>query len=783
MSQKPQLLCFHETLSSSLGAGSPIATSTLNLTDGGGSVIHLEAVSAGDRDRAGESNKKLLAIHQNGKVTCYDENLEKEIWSSGASTTIDRHVLLADITNVVQLKKGLLKHREDVLASFNAIEGEKHDNVLILLTRAGGPNRKRKSTTIALQIFKFNITSADPDGSTGKYRSRPQELVSINITEPDRQKMQDSTFKLDVASGTLFQQTPGFLTIYDLTGLLPKIAHGVTLGKEDVASFLSLSPFTLAVSRQSSFSLIGLPYCSMQAESSPDSLPSVDHGPLRLLSYFPQLNIMVAIKGRRLMTIQLPDFHSKSRASHKRKRGGVLVDSIGRGSYSTTQVQSIDGASGHSIKNLGTLLTSLEDIAWKSKKTKWDALFSNVGAEAFSNAIAYDLEMQDPEATIHVDQQKIPYLLNKLFTLERKDLAAGNRASNKMGLKVNYLDREAVFSWLLQKGLLTVDRVESSLRKAGFLQVSETLAPGALIDSLAKEDLSLGLLTSLLASQIPLSPQELAAALTIIIQQWDNTWSSQDPKQFTDNEPEPDPMQFKDDNHHRPSQKSLTISNTTASTSQLFHLTLTRLFLLPQSTITSALRSQLTKPHLLHLVDILRIEIARSGWLSPYDDNLTPPTASTAPNNQLAHITHLLNSTIDAIGAGSLILGSGFNDDMIETADTISYMKAEISAALEGIEEAVYLKGILGEVLLCGKEALGPSKIKDAAVLPNRNVPKTVVLQDEEPSALPLGLKLEKKVSMTRVGAGGELIGRSKRDIGRLKSKMVGKYSFERIVV
>ena len=49
---------------------------------------------------------------------------------------------------------------------------------------------------------------------------------------------------------------------------------------------------------------------------------------------------------------------------------------------------------------------------------------------------------------------------------------------------------------------------------------------------------------------------------------------------------------------------------------------------------------------------------------------------------------------------------------------------------------------------------------------------------------LPLGLNLDKdRVPLTKVGAGGEVMRRSRRDIGDLKSRRVGEYSFERIVI
>ena len=779
ISPKPRLVCFCETLGANLSAESPIGTTAFDLQSSCSPVVHLETALISDHDQASNLATHLLAVHQDGNVTCYNTSLEKELWSSNLSSANDRHVLVATLTNIVHLRKGLLKHREDVLASFGAIEEESHGNALILLMSVNDPKSKRNKTKLALRIYKLNITATDSHGIARKNRQGLQELISIDVPERDHPKKQDSNFTLHVASGTLYQQTPGLMIKYDMTGLSPKIAHEVTMGEEDTASLLRLSPFTVAMSRQSSLSLIGLPYCSIQAECRVDLLPSSENSPLRLLSYFASLKVIVAIKGRRLMTIRQSDPYDKSGASRKRKREGMLIDSIGRGRHSATQSQATDGALGRSIKSLGTLLATSEDQAWESQKAALDSWYRSGGTEAFPTAITNDLEIRNPDHTTYVDHSKMSYLLSRLFTL-KGDVGV----SAELGLKINYLDQDAIFIWLSKKGFLTLNRIESSLKQAGSLHVSETLAPVALIDALAREDPSLRLLTSLLASQIPLSPQELVSALAAAIQQWDST-RSHDPKLIKDAEPYPDPTHIRNDDSAPPS-KSLppAIATTGTSPIQLLHLIISRLLHFSQPTIASALRTQLTKPQLLHLIDILRIEIAGSGWLSPYDDSLTPPTALSIPSNQLAHIAHLLNSTVDAIGAGGWILGSGLNDGMAETANTISYMKAEISAALEGIEEAVYLKGMLGEVLLCGKEALLPPKLKEASTLPPKNVPQIVALPDaESSSALPLGLKLEKKVSLTKVGAGGELIGRSRRDVGRLKSKMVGKYSFEHISV
>lgn len=776
---KPRLYCFSETLSANLGEESPIKTTTSGLESGDSPVTHLEAILSGDNDQSGNSTLQLLATHQNGDISCYNGSLEKKLWVFGTPSPHDGQVLLANVTSVVPLKKGLLKHREDVLASLGAPEAEDHSKALILLTRASDHKRKGRKTNLVLRIFKLSTIAADPGGSAGRLKSRPQEVVSIDIVGRDHPEEQNSIFTLHVASGTLYQQTPGLMTLYDLTGLIPKIAHVLAPLKNCTTSFLRLSSSTFALSGQSSISLIGLPYCSIQAELSLESPPSGEHGPLRLLSYFASFNIIVAIKGSRLMTIRQLDSHPKS---GKRRREGTLVDSIGRGSYPAAHTQPGAGESSRLIRGLGTLLNPPEDQVWESNKTKLDGLFLGGDAEAFFDTIMRDLKNQNLDDKTPVDQPTICYLLSKLFTVKRHDLAA----NNTVGLEANYRNLDAPFAWLLQKNLLTSDRIERSLKRAGLLHASETLVPCAMINALADKDMPPELLNSLIAGQIPLSPQELTTALAAVTQQWDSTATSHDPKLLTDTEEYIEPMQIENGNEYPDTlNKSQLATTTGTSTHHLLYLIISRFFPLPQSAITPALRTQLTKPHLLHLIDILRIEIARSGWLSPYDENLTPPTALSTPNDQLAHITHLLNSVVDAIGAGGWILGPGSNAGRAATVDnTISYMKAEISAALEGIEEAVYLQGMLGEVLLCGKEALLPTKIvKEGAALPSRNVPQTVALPDAQMSALPLGLKLEKKVPLTKVGAGGELIGRSKRDIGRLKSKMVGKYSFERIIV
>ena len=745
-------------------------------------MIHLETRSFTDGDESSNLTNYVFAIHQNGEVNCYKGRLEKEMWSSTAYRGGGRRVLLARVTSLGHIRNGLLKSREDILTSLGAIENEEDKSVLILLTCVNDTQISKEAPKLALQIFNISTTEA----ATSAFGSKLREQVSLHIPQSDHLVLKKSAFALHIASGTLYQQTPGFVTVIDIAELLPKIVHEVCVGMDDLPSFLRLSSSMLAVARHPLFSLISLPYCSIQAESSTDAFSANNHGDLRLVSYFGPLKTMIAIDDRHLVAMQLPDTLSKSEVSRKRKREGTLVDSVGKGSYSENYPPFSEGVVHSSIRSLGTLLASSEDKAWKDQKARFDGYLSNGGLEALSAAMIQELEMQKPQAAVYIDQRKISYFLSRVFSVRRNILAKEEKPGNAMWLKITYLDRNNVFKWLLRKGFLTVYRVEDSLKENGSLSRSETLAPAAVIEAISTEDRSLGLLESIIASQTPLNPAELVSALAIVTQQLNSRNSSEDHKLLTDGESQLNQVRVKNNDYHNSPDNGLSDPSLLDPLHNLINLILTRLSYLPQPTITSTLRSHLRTPHLLTLIDILRLQIAQAGWFSPYDDALASATTSSTLNNHLALRVHLLNGTIDAIGVGGWILGSDLNDEMAETANTVSYMKAEISAALEGIEEAVYLQGMLGEVLLCGKDALKAMKIKDdPAVLPSKSAPKTIALQDEgiAGAALPLGLNLDEKVPLTKVGAGGELMGRSRRDIGRLKSRIVGKYSFERIVV
>jgi hypothetical protein len=192
------------------------------------------------------------------------------------------------------------------------------------------------------------------------------------------------------------------------------------------------------------------------------------------------------------------------------------------------------------------------------------------------------------------------------------------------------------------------------------------------------------------------------------------------------------------------------------------------------------------------LIYLLRFELARGAWTSRYLDTYESGGIDDdgGQESSIILVSGLLNCCIDAIGAGGWLSGDSMlaHNDHFESEELIQSLKLEVSAALEGIEEASYLKGLIGEMVRYGEgvqKALPPGEkgTKMDSSRKRNTRPITLPHVGRDARLLPFGLKSEKRVSLYRVGAGGEVQARTARDIGHLKSKKVGKYSRERIEI
>ena len=789
--------------------GGPATISTFSIDVKNASpIVHLDTLLHAAELDVVSPNHDLLAIHEDGEISCYNIKLGKLNWSHRLETENPKlepqqavHLNYAAIINLQEARTSLLKYREDILAALDAASDNAESSLLVSLTSTRSAE-KRNENQISFQVY--HIRSATPGHGELRPHRTLRLLLSHTLPTPDEFLSRVSKFTIHQPSGLLYQQSPGELIIYDLSGPAPRVIQSLKSGQDPVTSCLRVSSSLLATSTPSSISVIDLPYCSLQGNwTFPNDLknPSTvtktnfcEHQPpnanSRLLSYFAGLNVIVALHGRRLIAtpISIP---SSEQLSRKRKRSGLLLNSLACGSSvypiaprCSVAKRSKKGFGPDQIKHHHRGASSAEERGPKRLVEQRDLT-------APEDINVKNLEILNTQGS-YVDHHRVSYALSKIFQVAKiEQPGRENRGSNN---KLDIITWPAkACNWLIRKGLLTLDRITSSLRHYNILNPGTKLIPGALINALVQWDPSLNIVLTILESPAPISPVELASALLAVLQRFRVDEHGKGAKLLTNGEPESN-TQIEGKNQvvdRGGLQEDISLAHRSADVNkEVLYLILQRLQSSSSDNIRQALKQIFARPQLRSLIDVLRMEIARDGWLTPYEDEIDDPESSTSPNSRITSIAHVINSILDTLGPTGWILGSSIADDFTETAETVSYMKAEISAALEGVEEAIYLKGILGEMLLCGKDSLrAPSKkaLKSTKIDPiakSQHVkPTTAVLRNEDSSVLPLGLKLKHVISTIKVGAGGEVMARSKRDIGRLKSKMVGKYSFERIVV
>lgn len=787
-------------------------------------VIHVDTYQESGDAVNGASEDNLLAVHEDGLVSCFSEDLSTQKWSthvthssSEGAPVLAVQVELAAILSVQQAKKTLFKNRDDILATLSAASEDLEGNLLVIIARSSIESDAEGKSVLISRVFSIKPATSLANVLSSPSRERLHELTSARLPEPTYLSSQKSMFAFHPVFGSLHQTFEGNLAVYDLNEAAPRLVHEIRLADE-TSSCLQMSPSLFACSSGSSLSIIDLPYWSLQAErdmtETVQALNSTQTPKkhrdlplhLRLLTYFAPLDIVVALDGRKVVAIQLSTNSSQPGGSRKRKRGGCLADSIGHRSSLATGTVVSTGFQGklHSLGNY--LPSSVTGQQWSDQKASLDRFSSQSDTRRFDDVAARALGLESKKgdssklcsvSVLVIDRRKLYHILGNIFAVDETIGSTRElHAEEPKTLKMRFLPRR-ICDWLIEECLFTTYHVEMALKHRGSILFTAEVATGALIHAIAALDPSLELLTNILASNIPLSSGELVQILAIITRDTERLETTEDVMLLTNGNSagmendHDNKMQLTNGEANSPSHPDPSTTLDSKLRYRILTLTLKRLHAIPSPSISRSLKHHLPPSQLRLLIDILRLSIAQSGWLSPYDDDntiISPPSYQDDNNNQLTHIAHLFASLIDAIGTGGWLLGtSSLTENLNETADTISYMKAEISAALEGIEEATYLRGMLGEMLLCGKEALRGEvgkmigRTDHTAAGPIK--PVTITLDNEEETLLPLGLKPAPVVSKTRIGAGGEVVERSKRDIGRLKSRMVGKYSFERIAI
>ena len=786
--------------------------SSFRIQDSKSPIIYLDIQPRTESD-AENPRPNLLVIHQDGQIRVVPGDLKQEMKNEAVSQNINGPpeqpvcVEYVSLMGIQQAKKALLKGREDVLQAIQSpdniaqVHGSSGLSLLALIVRSNHDRTTDKSNGVALRIFAVRPTAAQTMifPVSGK-SSVLNELISIPIPELQISNADPPSYTLHAPSGTLYQHASAKLRLYNASGLVLRHVHDISLSNRDVYSHLRLTSNTMLVVGEETLDIVDATYGSLQAQVSLSPLGKgrrrsgkfKKQGPTRnddtrthLLSYFAPLGMVVALQNHRLIAFQISPQSSLESTSRKRGQSGRLIDAVDH-AFNDREVPKAQ-----KIKRLRlTVKKSVHapDIGgeWRKTQAELNRCIEHGRINEFEQLVASELGLSDidhgncPVGLDHAipsNQTKVSYVLSKIFGLKTEAQRAVKRGDEDLQrLKITFFPPR-IYRFLVSRGCIVSHQVEKSLKQYGVLPVTSRLTTDALIEAIVEMDQSLTQLLVLLEGPSTIEATSLAHAIRISVDGLHGLGPDETPKLLMSGEEDHNmPDQDDDSTSQTPKSKSSdkermepTFSRP-SNASMILDRALDNISTYGSATITVALRQSLSPSGLRHLIDVLRMSLAQNGWLTPYTNPVSAPLPSTDLNTGLANTLKVLNSTLTAIGTSGFLLSTSLPPHQAtETADTITYMKAETSAALEGIQEATYLKGVLGETLLY------------AHSLVKQKRDKKMIFEDSK--ELPLGMKATQPIEMTKVGAGGETQKRSMRDIGRLKSRLVGEYSFERIVI
>ncbi|KAK2695412.1 hypothetical protein QWA68_006426 [Fusarium oxysporum] len=632
----------------------------------------------------------------------------------------------------------------------------------------------------------------------------PLEIAPIGTPSP--RGTDKSTYQIDVQAALLMQLQQGALNIYDLTTPVPKLKSVVHM--ENAVSFSRLSrPFVLSCSLES-ISLYNHQYRSIHANAPLDLSEVLEEDEMpqscQLISYLRSQELAVALVDNVLVSIQIepPKSHGK------RRKQGLLIDSIGRGTATEIPAKKaktdklsadfskyVPGSMTEQYMNkLRNELEVADGHLTKGDLGEWEGLLRKrfrVGLRSTSESTdAKEKEAQElPEWEWHtggnsyavVDRRWVLYAIGRAFSISTSE-APESRPKLQL-----ILPDTNVTSYLVVAGHLTLSNLKAAFREELDVEAldSKTIVED-LLTSLTDADPSMTLVLNYLQAT-QLGELELLLAIRALMLNLDLI---PDPKKPANNKLLKDEAHDGAENYEMDLddlERDIAITeyylgDDSSSRSRGLTLAFAKLWRLPAITTVKAIRATLKTEEILSLIYTLRVELVRGAWTSLYID----PTSFDSegndppPDGVITLISDLLGRCIDAVGAGGWLLNDAISSDKSETGDLLTALKLEVTAALEGLEEAVYLNGIVGEAVRFG---LASQKSGAGRQPWNTNNPVPMKLEGQESRMLPLGLKTKQLPTKSKVVSGGEVVQRSTRETGQLISRKVEAYSLEKLAI
>lgn len=699
----------------------------------------------------------VIAVCQNGEVVGLSgENLAVQ-WTAPSQSAV-QDVSPAAIENfdvdyvasgtLAELSEGIFKGRPEVFTALpKGVDAD--PTLLILVSRSTIQGQESRHLVV------LAVVSASKSTTGELQRLTPLDVVPITS---DSTVKGTPSYQVDAQSGMLLQLLKGSLSVYDLTGAVPKLKS--TIPMNDADSFTRLSrPFVLS-SSLTSISLYNYQYRSSHASTPLDlsDLPaeSRDAQSCQLISHLRSQDLVVALIDNLLVSIQV----SPPKSAGKRRKAGLLIDSIGRGTpLELTKKPKIEITAPEFSKKLPGTVTAMYIAKHAAKLKKADELLSNKQIAEWEEKLRAEFRVnlasgkfKDGTDTVEwdwlldssrypqVDRHWVIYAIRQAFCVENIDGEDPHLKLREVAVGDDTTYPANVTTYLTVAGHLTLSNLESAFG-------SKSLAAD-LIQTLTDVDPSMTLLYNYLRAT-NLSETEVLLAIRAIMLSMDLL-----PKPQLLENGDADDMDL-DDLEREIARTETYLGDENSIRSRSLTLSFTKLWRLPSRLTVAALRNVLSTAEILSLIHLLRIELVQGAWTSLYMDH-DSETFDPPPDGVIVLISDLLGRCVDAVGAGGWLLNDALAGDDILTA-----LKLEVSAALKGIEEAVTLNGFVSEATrYCSSNGAARGG-----------------------AMLPLGLKGKGVVGREKVVSGGEVVVTSLRERGHLISQKVEAYSVERLFV
>ncbi|KZL82991.1 hypothetical protein CI238_01966 [Colletotrichum incanum] len=726
----------------------------------------------------------VLGLCKDGQVLCLDGEALEQKWSASSynlckdllPSTISKYEVEFSLHAAAsEVLNGLFQGRQDAFGSFGRQIDPKifNPDVLAIVVRT---NSEDTTSRFLVILGVLPTVSSQP-------------LVQLHVTPLSSQDdvvAEPATYQLHIQSGKLLQLSGAVLRTYDLTSAVPKLQGRLPL--PELTSFLQLSEHSVLCLSKNSASMMNPTFHSVQASTAIQLPESTEQQKPTLITFLSKLDMAVAVVGNTLVSIQIerPKSHGKE---------GLLIDSIGRGLPRSDRVPASLPKNGNSTFEdylPGTLsdeyvkesLTDVEKADGYLLAQDWKA-FESLLAQRFGVAIDEDVEVtgvQTPDwkwlersdKYPAVDRRWVLYAISRVFSMDTQAVEGG--------LLRCMLPASNVMIYLIAAGHLTNANMSAAFKS----ELAEVASKESIIDKLVQRLVDMDPAMELLLNYVSatkLGEKELLLVIRIIMRSLDQQSRLLLPAPTETKEEEYVAMEI----DHLEKELELAEYHL-GDDSNLRARALTTAFekLSNYSSIATvrALRETFNPTEVLSLIHLLRVQLIGSAWTSRYVDstNFDKDEATRAPpDGAISLIAELLSRCIDSVGPSGWLTNGTSLGDRADAADFITALKLEVSAALEGLNEAVYLDGIVGEAVQYGRAVKAGVKTTPSGRA--QALAKPVSLDVESSPHLPLGLVSKQNVSNLKIVSGGEVLERSSREKGHLLSQKVKAYSLERISI